>query len=126
DPGNPIRKALDQIGIVHDARFVLLDETQQLAVITTFDDDFDVYLDLFISEIGGVFDLVLAHMKDSPSLPVAQHPHEFHDYVRKNNRELVASFYSAYPTLRVSDILRMKRDSENGAKPPESNQPTPK
>jgi hypothetical protein len=116
DPNNPIKKALDQIGIVHDARFVLFDEQQRLGVITTFDDDFDVYLDLFISEIGNVFDAVLKHMKDAPPLPVAEHPEEFHAYVHKNNRELVSPFYSAYPKLRVSDILRMQRESESGTK----------
>jgi hypothetical protein len=98
----------------------LYDGHQQRGVIATFDDDFDVYLDLFISEIGSVFDIILAHMKDAPPLPVADHPNEFHDYVRTNNQELVAPFYSAYPELRVSDILRMKRESEHGGKPPGS------
>ncbi|MFL6546732.1 MAG: hypothetical protein ACJ8LM_16340, partial [Candidatus Udaeobacter sp.] len=120
DPSNPIKKALDQIGIVHDARFVFFDDQQQLGVITTFDDDLEVYLDLFISDIGDVFDMVLAHMKDAPPLPVGEHPNEFHDYVRKNNREMVAPFYSAYPDLRVSDILRMRRDSERMPKSGES------
>jgi hypothetical protein len=65
---------------------------------------------VFIAEIGDVFDLVLKHVKDAPPLQVADHADEFHDFVSKNNRELQPPFYSAYPDLRVSDILRMARN----------------
>src|SRR5262245_10915893 len=41
---NPIVKALDHLGIVHFARFVFLGE-KQLAVITTYDGDFEDYID---------------------------------------------------------------------------------
>jgi hypothetical protein len=113
DPASPIKSALDRIGIVHDARFVFFDDQQQLAIITTFDDDFDVYIDLFVQDVGQIFDAILAHVKDAPPLPVAEHADEFHDFVRKHNHELEPPIYSAYPNLRVSDILRLERDQES-------------
>src|SRR5687768_1688244 len=48
---NPIVRALDTIGTVHFARFVFVDETR-LAVITTYDGDFDAYINDFVDHIG--------------------------------------------------------------------------
>ena len=48
---NPVVAALDKLGTVHFARFVFLGD-DQLAVITTYDGDFDRYINDFIDEIG--------------------------------------------------------------------------
>ena len=58
---NPVIAALDKIATVHFARFVFLDETR-LAVITTYDGDFDAYINEFVDHIGDVFnDAPAAH-----------------------------------------------------------------
>ena len=106
DPKNEILAALDRIGTVHFARFVFLDD-RHLAVITTFDNDFDKYIDTFIDEIGPVFDKLLARMDKAPPLPVSKNRKEFLAYVKTNDRPVV-SFYSAYPDLSVGDILTLR------------------
>ncbi|MBN8625203.1 MAG: hypothetical protein J0M17_06930 [Planctomycetes bacterium] len=107
---NPIRTALDRLGIVHDARFVFLGE-DQFAVITTYDDDFESYVDAFVREIGPVFDQLLVHMADAPPLPVRDHPEEFLEYVRKRDLTCIPPFYSAYPKLRAKDVLTLQREA---------------
>ena len=101
---NPVITALDAIGTVHFARFVFLDDDARLAVITTYDGDFERYIMDFVDHIGPVFDMLLRHMVDPPPLPVQQHPEEFLAYVRRHDLGCVGPFYSAYPTRPVIDI----------------------
>jgi hypothetical protein len=100
---NPVITALDAIGTVHFARFVFLDD-ERLAVITTYDGDFERYIMDFVDHIGPVFDMLLQHMVDPPPLPVQQHPEEFLAYVNRHDLGCVGTFYSAYPTRPVVDI----------------------
>jgi hypothetical protein len=101
---NPVITALDAIGTVHFARFVFLDDDARLAVITTYDGDFERYIMDFVDHIGPVFDMLLRHMVDPPPLPVQQHPEDFLAYVRRHDLGCVGPFYSAYPTRPVIDI----------------------
>ena len=105
---NPIVKALTRLRTVHFARFVFLSE-QQLAVMTTYDGSFEDYIDAFVNAIGGIFDKLLAHMKDAPPLPVSDHRDEFLAYVRKHDLGCVQPFYSAYPELTVQDVLTLQK-----------------
>jgi hypothetical protein len=106
---NPIAVALNRLGTVHFARFVFLGE-RQLAVITTYDGSFEDYIDAFVNAIGGVFDKLLVHIADAPPLPVTQHRKEFLAFVGKNDLTAVPPFYSAYPTLKVLDILTLQKE----------------
>jgi hypothetical protein len=106
---NPIVAALDRIGTVHFARFVFLG-TGELAVITTYDGDFEDYLNDFINVIGDIFDALLAHIADAPPLPVAENRRAFMDYVRSNDLRCLGPFYSAYPKLGVRTILAQAED----------------
>ena len=107
---NPIRIALTKLGIVHFARFVFLGDSQ-FAIITTYDGAFDRYIDAFINEIGDVFDKLFAHIKDAPALPVSENRQQFLDYIHKNDLKCVGPFYSAYPDLKVLDILTLQKGS---------------
>ena len=100
---NPVNAALEAIGTVHFARFVFLDD-ERLAVITTYDGDFERYIMDFVDHVGPVFDMLLQHVADPPPLPVQQHPEEFLAYVRRHDLGCVGTFYSAYPTRPVVDI----------------------
>ncbi|SDD48267.1 hypothetical protein SAMN05660690_4325 [Geodermatophilus telluris] len=102
---NPVVRALDAIGTVHFARFVLLDE-QRLAVITTYDGDFEAYLHDFVDHVGDVFTDLLQHVAGGPPLPVAEHRQEFLDFVRRHDLACVPPFYSAYPERTVLDIVQ--------------------
>jgi hypothetical protein len=110
---NPITVALDELSTVHFARFVFLNE-RQLAVITTYDGSFERYIDAFVNKIGKVFDMLLEHMVDAPSLPVESNREEFLQYVEKNDLKCVGTMYCAYPNSTVVDILTMERQRTNG------------
>ncbi len=101
---NPIGVALNRLANVHFARFVFMNKNTQLAVITTYDGDFDVYINDFVDVIGDVFNALLQHMSDAPPLPVQQHRNEFLKYVKDNDLRAIEPFYSAYPTATVLDI----------------------
>jgi hypothetical protein len=108
DDKNPITVALNRLATVHFARFVFLND-RQLAVITTYDGSFDDYIDAFVDAIGGVFDQLLAHMADAPPLPVSANRKKFLEYVRAHDLTCLPPFYSAYPSLKVLDILTLQR-----------------
>lgn len=103
---NPIVVALDKIATVHFATFVFLDN-DRLAVITTYDGDFDDYIHEFTNEIGDVFNTLLAHVADAPPLPVQTYRQEFLEFIRAQDLRCVAPLYSAYPDRTVLDILDM-------------------
>lgn len=103
---NPIVAALDKIGTVHFARFAFLGN-DQLAVITTYDGDFETYINEFVNEIGDIFNKLLAHVADAPPLPVQTYRQEFLEYVQARDLRAVGTFYSAYPDRTVLDILDM-------------------
>jgi hypothetical protein len=100
---NPVVAALDKLGTVHFARFVFLGD-DQLAVITTYDGDFDTYINDFIDEIGDVFNALLEHV-DRTLVPVQSHRSEFLKFVREHDLRCVGPFYSAYPQRTVLDIV---------------------
>ena len=108
---NPVVVALNKIATVHFARFVFLDQDTKLAVITAYDGSFAAYINEFVNEIGHVFDQLLAHMADAPPLPVREHRKEFLAYVSEHDVAPVGTFYSAYPSLTVLDILALADES---------------
>src|SRR4051812_7013872 len=101
---NPIWAALNALNNVHFARFVFLEQNTKLAVITTYDGTFENYINEFIDAIGDVFNALLAHMSDAPTLPVQKNRQAFLDYVRANDLRAIEPFYSAYPRATVLDI----------------------
>lgn len=107
DDENKIVLALNKIGTVHFARFAFLEDTQQLLVITTYDGDFETYINDFVNVIGDIFNALLAYVADAPPLPVQEHRQEFLDYIRAGDLRSVGKFYSAYPNTTVFDVLNM-------------------
>ncbi|MGH3866581.1 MAG: hypothetical protein ACRDQ4_10675 [Pseudonocardiaceae bacterium] len=101
---NPVTIALNKLGNVHFARFAFLGP-DQLGVITTYDGDFDAYINEFIDTIGDVFNALLAHVENAPPLPVQTYRQEFLSYIRTVDCRCVGLFYSAYPERTVLDIL---------------------
>lgn len=92
-----IDEALVNIGTVHYARFVILDASTpnfqpgptgpyKLAIITTYDSDFDTYIQDFVNNIGMIFDALLSVTSDGAHLvPVSQNVAAFTEYVSKND-----------------------------------------
>ena len=114
-PGGPARQESDlaRAGQTQDGAFravrVPRNKTK-LAVITTYDGSFDMYINEFIDEIGDVFNAVLQHMDGASPVPVQQHRQAFLDYVRANDPRGLEPFYSAYPTATVVTILAALED----------------
>jgi hypothetical protein len=110
-----IDAALNAVATVHYARFVVFDRSApnlqpqggagpfSLGVITTFDGDFDVYIQAFVNELGPIFDAFLSLSVDGAGLiPVAQHVQEFTDYIAAHDASQQPpnsgfGMYSAYP-----------------------------
>lgn len=107
DDKNPVVSALNKIGTVHFARFAFLEDAQQLAVITTYDGDFETYINEFVNKIGDIFNTLLTYVADAPPLPVQTHRQEFLEYIRTGDIRCVGRFYSAYPDHTVLDVLDM-------------------
>jgi hypothetical protein len=111
-----IDHALGVVGTVHYARFVLFDSSSpnlqplpsstgpfQLAVITTYDGDFNIYIQDFVKELGPVFDALLTLTSDGGDLvPVKDHVTQFTAWVAANDASQQPpnnqfSQYAAYP-----------------------------
>jgi hypothetical protein len=102
----------DQIGTVHFARFLFLEKDEssadelytQFALITTFDGDFQKYVDDFVS-IAEKFDDLLGCLEGGKDgTPVKKNADLLKEYLVKYNRPC-QNFYSAYPDVSVVDIL---------------------
>lgn len=104
-----VRGALDDIGTVHFARFMFLDNGQTLGIITAFDGDFDRYVDAFLDKLFGVFNALLEHVAIEqeylPLVPVEQHRETFKKYVKDHHQD--STLYSAYPDLTVLKIRQL-------------------
>jgi hypothetical protein len=121
-----IDKALEDIGTVHYARFLLFDrssanllpdlanvdhssDTLVISVITNYDGDFDKYIHDFVSQLGMIFDLLLAHVIGGKSLiPVANNIQAFLAFILENDASQQlpnkGSGYQAYSNT-VQEIL---------------------
>src|SRR5687767_10792724 len=68
-PDNTVAQALMESNIVHFARFIPLNGGMQVAVLTEFDGTLEDYTKEFARLLGPVFDAVLEHAEDAPTLP---------------------------------------------------------
>lgn len=94
---------LDNVGNVHFARFVILDNC--LLMISEYDGDFSNYIRDFVAQIGSVFDGVVALIEGGDRvLPTEEHIEEFIDWVRDHD------LYQ-FPD-QVTDLLRINRPDE--------------
>lgn len=117
---NEINQALTSIGTVHYARFLLLDRSTPnlqpggssdqlvLAVITEYDGSFQAYIGDFVSQIGDVFNALLAFVVGGSAVtPVQSNTAAFMAFVTANDasqHQPNTGLYSAYPQT-VQQIL---------------------
>ena len=99
-----VEDALDKSPHVHFAWFMLVEGGTHLAMMTVYDGDFDAYVEHFATDVD-LFDKQLQYLEDAPPLPVKEHPKEFVEWIRRNNRTpLGGYFYSAYPAVSVAQV----------------------
>lgn len=120
-----IDQALNNVGTVHYARFILFDTTNdylqpaaqppwnntgqfKLAVITEYDGDFAPYIQAFVNQLGSVFDALLGFTSDGTGIiPVQQNVSAFTKYVQSHDASQQTpneGLYSAYPNCSVQKI----------------------
>ena len=99
--GNQNQTYADRIGTLHDLRFVIFDNDTRLFFATTFDDDWDAYINDFATLIPDLIDTVFEEVEDYPGI---RSP-DIKDYIVKS-QVTSTYFYSAYPDASVRDIRK--------------------
>ena len=100
-----IEWALKDSRHVHMAWFEFMENDSLLVLRTIYDGDFDAYIQHFALKVGDLFDLLFESIEGAPPLPVAEHPYEFVETIRRHNRTpLGGYFFSAYPHKEVAQI----------------------
>lgn len=75
---------LDNVGTIHFARFVIIDDN--LCMLSAYDGDFSSYVRDFIVSIGNVFDAVLIHCEGGDSVvPTRENVEAFVDWVHAHD-----------------------------------------
>ena len=119
-----IDAALESIGTVHFARFLLLDSSQPnlqpnmksiapsntliIGVVTEYDGDFNAYIQDFVAQLGSVFNALLGFVVGGAALcPVANNVAAFEAFIAANDASQHIPYntlYAAYPQT-VQQIL---------------------
>ena len=102
-----IEHALTGFGHLHFAWFEFSDDESQLVLRTIYDGQFEAYVQYFALRVGDLFDGLFEYLEDAPPRPVAEHPQEFVEAIRRHNRAPLAGYlYSAYPRVGADQVRR--------------------
>ena len=97
-------QAPDRVGTVHDMRYVFLDNDTRILFATTYDGEWDPYVDDFATHIPDELDVVFCNCEGWPGVrsPAVK------DYIAKY--QLTAnSWYVARPNLTVRDVRKLEK-----------------
>src|SRR5690242_10784126 len=94
----------DDVGTVHDMRFVFLDNDTKMLFATTYDGDWDAYIDDFATKIPDYLDIIDSAWEGWPGI---RSP-EAKDYLAKYQVS-AEGWYVAHPDLTVEEARRLKR-----------------
>ena len=97
----------DKVGSVHDMRFVFFDDDTRMLFATTFDGDWDAYIDDFIAKIPDYLDIIDSAWEGWPGI---RSP-EAKDYLVKH-QVTAEGWYVGNPDLTVPETRRLKRLGE--------------
>jgi len=96
------QEAVDQIGTLHEARFVLLDGDKRLMFCSSFDGSWDDYIDDFAATaIGEDFDLTWGHVEGYPGVKSPNVKDWFMAHAVQ-----AGNFIAAYPEPTVKQVWR--------------------
>jgi len=99
-----VKRGGDLVGTLHNMRFVFLDNDTKLLFATTYDGEWDAYIDDFVTKIPDYLDLIDPAWDGWPGIrsPGAK------DYLAKH-QITAEGWYVAHPDLTVAEIDRLKR-----------------
>jgi hypothetical protein len=94
----------DKVGTLHDMRFVFFDNDTRMLFATSFDGDWDTYIDDFVTKIPDYLDIIDSAWDGWPGIrsPGAK------DYLVAH-QITAEGWYVAHPDLTVAEIHRLKR-----------------
>jgi hypothetical protein len=99
--------AADKVGTVHDMRFVFLPGDEQMLFASTFDGDWDSYIDDFATQIPVEMDLLFGEVEGWPGI----HDPSVKDFIVKY-QHTASGWYVASPDLTVADTRRVQKKAE--------------
>ena len=91
----------DRIGTLHDMRFVIFDNDTRLIFASTYDGDWDAYINDFATIAPDQIDLQFGEVEGYPGV---RSP-DIKDFVAKH-QVTATTFYSAYPNATVRDVWK--------------------
>jgi hypothetical protein len=95
----------DKVGTVHDMRFVFLDDDTRMLFATAYDgDDWDAYIDDFVTKIPDYLDIINSAWEGWPGI---RSP-EAKDYLAKH-QVTAEGWYVGNPDVSVAETRRLKR-----------------
>jgi hypothetical protein len=95
------QKNTDRLATVHDLRFVIFDNDTRLLFASTYDGDWDAYINDFAALIPDVIEAVFGEVEDFRGV---RSPNFKDDIVKYQIPSLY--FYSAYPNASVRDVRK--------------------
>ena len=99
--GNQNQVFADRVGTLHDMRFTIFDNDTRLLFASTFDGDWDAYIEDFGAYIPDYIDLAFGETEGYPGIKSP----DFKDFLVKN-QVTSTHFYSAYPNATVKDVWK--------------------
>jgi hypothetical protein len=99
--GNENNAVVDRVGTLHDMRFTIFDNDTRLLFASTFDGDWDAYINDFAALIPDLIDIVFEEVEGYPGIRSA----DIKDYIVKS-QVTSTYFYSAYPDASVRDVWK--------------------
>src|SRR5262245_55254159 len=99
-----LKRGGDLVGTLHDMRFVFLDNDTKLLFATSYDGEWDAYIDDFVTQIPDYLDIIDSAWDGWPGIrsPGAK------DYLAKH-QITAEGWYVAHPDLTVAETHRLKR-----------------
>ncbi len=94
----------DKVGTVHDMRFVFIDNDTRLLFATTYDGDWDAYIDDFVTQIPDYLDIIDSAWEGWPGI---RSPHA-KDYLAEHQVS-AEGWYVGNPDLTVAETRRLQR-----------------
>src|SRR5215470_7141334 len=103
DAGGNLRNA-DKVGTLHDMRYVFLENDTKLLFATTYDEDWDPYIDDFATKIPDDLDVVFSNCEGWPGVrnPAVK------DFIQQHQVPAYA-WYVSSPNLSVKDAWKLEK-----------------
>ena len=106
------RKILEDIQTLHEARYVLFDDDTRLLIATSFDGDWDVYIDdFFRTKVLTYWSRFLIHCEGAPddlAGAAALSVNDWKEFLTAH-QVTAAEYMRTYPDLTVKQILKAQQ-----------------